>query len=575
MASRQFTDYVDSSLVVGRDEPPLLSNITLLVAPNAAQAMLEETNRYAAAQQETGGIMIGKWLDSTTAVVLAATNAGPRAEHEQFTFAIDVEYANAELERWVRRYPGVDYLGEWHKHPPALHYPSSGDLYTARHLLSDPGYPNRLVNPITLVHNGRAAIYFYYVDAQMSGFGAIKPTYLTDVDLSRLEPQLQQASSQYGAVFTNVQRRDPAWYTLPAGKARLQQEHDRLEDDVKRGVFRKYDAGKYDDGSWQFTVTSKRNPGLTIQLECYGQYPNQPPRVATTFRGQSQKRASQLATYWNADYHANEVCREIDKNFRSEQSGRVKLLVLLVGLLAVVAVAGLIGFSFLSKPNQTATPIAIVNTSATQTVAALQNANSDLAMKATAIVQTQSENQTAQAVQATAIINNLTVDANVKASANPANTTTATGSLLNSITTLAPTPAKATATLSPAAQSNPYPFTVTFKEVSQAEFNSRCNNYPNLGFCGFHILVELNGNVPLNTRLYFEPYNNPPGYILLPTKAGVDGKKGTAADAVYCKDGGVCTATVKDFYNGKIYGGTQTASSFQSSNYYIITITQK
>src|SRR5947209_2433384 len=96
----------------------------VVVGPRVLEAMREETQRFARTNQETGGILFGKWIDARTVVLIAATGAGPRADHQQYTFAVDVDYANAELDRLRAKYPGADFLGEWHKHPPTLDRPS-------------------------------------------------------------------------------------------------------------------------------------------------------------------------------------------------------------------------------------------------------------------------------------------------------------------------------------------------------------------------------------------------------------------------------------------------------------------
>lgn len=344
MAQRQVAEKFDR-VVTGRDEPPPVAGITVLVAQTAFDLMRQETLRYAAEDQETGGIMIGKWLDAATVLVVAATEAGPHADHQKFTFAIDVDFANSELDRWVGQYPGVDYIGEWHKHRPALHYPSGGDLYTARHLLSDPGYPTRLINPITVVRNGRVAVNFYYLTEQMGNFGHLQPRILAAPELARLEPELQQTERGLGkAGNVQVEKREPAWYTQPNGIERLQAEEAHLEIIKAKRQLKEWESDKYDEGSWAFVVQSSRTPGLVLNFECYGQYPNQPPRVQATYKGEPTDVASFAVTNWASNYWISDIVRETDESFKKQNrsSGLLWVGVLVVLLIAAGIIAAVL-----------------------------------------------------------------------------------------------------------------------------------------------------------------------------------------------------------------------------------------
>src|SRR4051812_12904067 len=114
-----------------------VTNITVLAAPRVLEFISQETLRYDNQGLETGGILVGCWLEDDTVYLVGATGSGPRAEHAQYSFAVDTDFANAELNRIRQSYPGSDYVGEWHKHPATLERPSQGDLMTARELLAD------------------------------------------------------------------------------------------------------------------------------------------------------------------------------------------------------------------------------------------------------------------------------------------------------------------------------------------------------------------------------------------------------------------------------------------------------
>jgi integrative and conjugative element protein (TIGR02256 family) len=88
---------------------------------------------------ETGGILIGSRSENGSILVTHATSPGPVAVHNAVYFQRDVAYQQAELNRLHEQY-GVQYLGEWHKHPRSLPVPSGGDATGVRELLADPDY---------------------------------------------------------------------------------------------------------------------------------------------------------------------------------------------------------------------------------------------------------------------------------------------------------------------------------------------------------------------------------------------------------------------------------------------------
>ena len=530
MAQRQMAENFDT-VVTGRDEPPPVAGITVLVTQAAFDAMRQETLRYATEDQETGGIMIGKWLDAATVLVVAATEAGPQADHQKFTFAIDVDFANAELDRWVGQYPGVDYIGEWHKHPPALHYPSGGDLYTARRLLADPGYPARLINPITVVRNGRVAVNFYYLDDQMGNFGHLQPRILAGEELARLEPELQQAERRPGnAGNVQVEKREPAWYTQPNGLARVQAEEERLEAAKVKRQIKEWESDKYDEGSWAFVVHSSRTPGLVLNLECYGQYPNQPPRVQASYKGAPTEVASFAVTNWASTYWVSDIIRETDDSFKKQNrnSGLLWVGVLVALLIAAGIIAAVV---LLPKDNPVATtsPAQLTAVAAqdatvnaiTATMGAVNGkANADRATAdardtAAALANIQATNALANAyATATALIQGIpptptpaTVAGNptpVPALTTRAATTggtTANGTTQVAVATTIATTAPVATSVAPVVTtvlptSDLYAIDVT--KISQADYNNELVGIG--GKPGYDILIKVNSNAKTEVK---------------------------------------------------------------------------
>lgn len=119
--------------------------------------------------RETGGILVGQYFrinQHHVLVVVAATGPGRAADHQETTFAPDSRSLQGDLEQWRKRYRafGVDYVGEWHKHPPGYPNPSTGDHEQAARILADPGYmlPEGLLTPIITVEEGVLKIHVHY-----------------------------------------------------------------------------------------------------------------------------------------------------------------------------------------------------------------------------------------------------------------------------------------------------------------------------------------------------------------------------------------------------------------------------
>jgi len=88
---------------------------------------------------ETGGILIGAKSRDGALLVTHATPPGPQAVHHAYYFQRDVAYQQSLLNKFHNQY-GVQYLGEWHKHPRNLAVPSGGDAKGVHDLLHDRDY---------------------------------------------------------------------------------------------------------------------------------------------------------------------------------------------------------------------------------------------------------------------------------------------------------------------------------------------------------------------------------------------------------------------------------------------------
>lgn len=152
----------------------------LLAQESAYDVIISET--VDSRGRETGGILIGRqviYQGNPALVVLVASGPGQSAQRSAISFAPDLDFHRAELEAWRQRYAryGVDFIGEWHKHPPGLPGPTAGDIRQAHAILDDPDYVlphGGLLIPITQLGKEGGEVRFFYVTR-----GCKKPTELS------------------------------------------------------------------------------------------------------------------------------------------------------------------------------------------------------------------------------------------------------------------------------------------------------------------------------------------------------------------------------------------------------------
>lgn len=120
--------------------------------------------------KETGGILVGctfTTVEGQLLLVVAASGPGKRARRGLASFVPDVESHQRELEYWRSCYAslGVDYVGEWHSHPPGETELSDGDLQQVDEILSDDSYylPYGIYTPLFTLEDGSYKLHSWYI----------------------------------------------------------------------------------------------------------------------------------------------------------------------------------------------------------------------------------------------------------------------------------------------------------------------------------------------------------------------------------------------------------------------------
>lgn len=139
------------------------------------RAIIEPSTRAAIAGHvrsmpglETGGILIGQELDSTTLRITRVSPPGPGAVHRRYFFSRDTRFLQRYLDDvHERSRREEDYVGEWHVHPSLDAPPSKVDCRALWRIARRKNYAP--TNPVLLIveeapPERRLRVYGFVVD---------------------------------------------------------------------------------------------------------------------------------------------------------------------------------------------------------------------------------------------------------------------------------------------------------------------------------------------------------------------------------------------------------------------------
>ncbi len=188
-----------------------------VVSQQALETMERECRTHP--NTETGGIIVG-YREQDLTTITHATGPGINWESSAQHFVKDTEYLQSVL-NLLFQYFQVNYLGVWHKHPPAMPYPNTGDVASPMEEISDPQVGlEELITPICVVRSSKVNVIPYVV--KNSAFAQVvwQPT----------PPANLVNASSLGA----------QWYTRAVGQTRLAKELKMFDEigvraDIKKG----------------------------------------------------------------------------------------------------------------------------------------------------------------------------------------------------------------------------------------------------------------------------------------------------------------------------------------------------
>jgi hypothetical protein len=265
----------------------MISNLTgrktftidmLYITKSALQVIETEASRHhqdAQGENETGGVLIGRRLDRTNRVeflITVATGPGESAYHNPIEFNPDVAYINQQLDLHRAKYPHMDYIGTWHKHPLSYQTFSPGDIQTAHAIFDEPSYKmDEIINPIVWMDKGQFTIRYYYMNRQM----AKKREAFIEIPQSKVhaipeDHDLVRKEQSRGNGNSNV-------------STRINEEYRRLKE-------RGYQIDLKQQGQeYYFTVTASSRPDIVIHLIAPSGYPTIPPSLLVEQHGKELK----------------------------------------------------------------------------------------------------------------------------------------------------------------------------------------------------------------------------------------------------------------------------------------------
>lgn len=322
-----------------------LSGIPRIYIFSSVLRFIEEQVLMVADHLETGGLLLGTIMGSDR-LITHATPPGPNAIQHESVFEKDLEFSQAIL-NYLAQKTGVDYIGEWHKHPPSLKKPSTLDKQSAIEILLDTDYKTNglLVLPIwvkenreppSTVHQFLVEHYFgpidivkifpYYMNETLEfypfDFQVIKCDLGTQIEVERFydhyitlcqgqtflglegskEINQTQSNQQDKDIITNIDttpyqqeqviqlkseeeiEQICQWYQTETGRKRLIKETEHL----KRSKNYRF-AKILDDGRLLYRLSSPIYSGFFLDVICAQDHPLSFPDLVLQFKGHSKQ----------------------------------------------------------------------------------------------------------------------------------------------------------------------------------------------------------------------------------------------------------------------------------------------
>ncbi len=135
------------------------------------------------ATTEIGGVLPGRY-DRGAFVVPFSIPAGPAAHCTPSRFTPDEGWQQVLLNFLHARF-GVDYLGDWHRHPGSFDEPSDHDLRTAREIVTSAAWNKPVaIFPIAVIEEGTVRMRAYLMSRKTLKFEEVPISIVPDSDLA-------------------------------------------------------------------------------------------------------------------------------------------------------------------------------------------------------------------------------------------------------------------------------------------------------------------------------------------------------------------------------------------------------
>lgn len=153
----------------------------LIMAERAFRMVEEDCLQHPST--ETGGVLVGS-LFGEEVVVPFVVAAGRRAHRSMGGFRPDSAWQQRYLDYLFTRFgAGIDYIGDYHRHPGSFDRPSAIDARTAQRIVTSRRWNKPLAAfPIIVLENGRVRMRGYVMSRERKEFQEVPIVIVPDTD---------------------------------------------------------------------------------------------------------------------------------------------------------------------------------------------------------------------------------------------------------------------------------------------------------------------------------------------------------------------------------------------------------
>jgi hypothetical protein len=268
------------------------SPLTILITPEARDALEAEVVRVGASGTLLGGLLFGHPVDEQSRMIVSSVRLTPEAAFGQKGFCLDQSRTSQQLAHARKLAREADYCGVWYIHYAPDQELTDAEWVQAKSVLEDPDF--HLQDCVCLVlclYVGKLNMYAFSFDRYQSVRGQ-----LPEPALLKLTTDVLPISKQIGPSSPPVPPSQPTdWYKSPDVAKRLQAESKGLAQEYRvesalapngQVIFRLMPKGEHED--------------IVFYIACGPGFPDKAPTAFLSVRGDRYPLLSPGLSEWSA-----------------------------------------------------------------------------------------------------------------------------------------------------------------------------------------------------------------------------------------------------------------------------------